>query len=134
MAQKLTARERLRRIAEIWFLREPLLFGVWMTHQLLASSHLQTIRVNHGQIEYNPHFIDSLNPHELEQAMQFEATRILLRHPYSRRKENSERSYLASNITLQEYLQSSLPFPNAQDVFGDIRSRLPGGAALISPP
>ncbi len=86
MAQKLTARERLRRIAEIWFLREPLLFGVWMTHQLLASSHLQTIRVNHGQIEYNPHFIDSLNPHELEQAMQFEATRILLRHPYSRQQ------------------------------------------------
>ncbi|MBK8751959.1 MAG: hypothetical protein IPL99_10035 [Candidatus Competibacteraceae bacterium] len=117
--QKLTARERIRRIAEVWFLREPLLFGVWMTHQLLASPHLQSIRVNHGQIEYNPRFIDSLNPRELEQAMQFEATRILLRHPYSRRKENSERSYLASNITLQEYLHSSLPFPNAKDVFGD---------------
>lgn len=118
-AQKLTVRERIRRIAEIWFLREPLLFGIWMTHQLIASPHLKTIRVNHGQIEYNPQFIDSLNPHELEQTLQFETTRILLRHPYSRRKENAERSYLASNITLQEYLHSSLPFPNAQDCFGD---------------
>ncbi len=118
-AQKLTARERIRRIVEIWFLREPLLFGVWMTHQLIASPHLQTIRVSHGQIEYNPRFIDSLNPRELEQTLQFEATRILLRHPYSRRKENAQQSYLASNITLQEYLQTSLPFPNAQDCFGD---------------
>jgi len=117
--QKLTARERIRRIAEVWFLREPLLFGIWMTHQLVASPHLKTIRVNHGQIEYNPQFIDALNPHELEQTLQFEVTRILLRHPYSRRKENSERSYLASNITLQEYLHSSLPFPTAQDYFGD---------------
>lgn len=118
-AQKLTARERIRRIAEIWFLREPLLFGIWMTHQLVASPHLKTIRVNHGQIEYNPQFIDSLNPHELEQTLQFEVTRILLRHPYSRRKENSEQSYLASNITLQEYLHSNLPFPHAQDYFGN---------------
>lgn len=119
MAQKPTARERIRRIAEIWFLREPLLFGIWMTHQLVASPHLKTMRVNHGQIEYNPQFIDSLNPRDLEQTLQFEATRILLRHPYSRRKENAERSYLASNITLQEYLHSSLPFPNAQDCFGN---------------
>ena len=118
-AEKLTARERIRRIAEIWFLREPLLFGIWMTHQLVASPHLQTIRVNHGQIEYNPCFIDALNPRELEQTLQFEATRILLRHPYSRRKQNAEQSYLASNITLQEYLHSSLPFPHAQDYFGD---------------
>jgi hypothetical protein len=48
-----------------------------------------------------------------------EAVRILLKHPYSRRKENAELAYAASNLTLQEYLETSLPLPRARDVFGD---------------
>ncbi len=118
MRQKLSARERIRQIVEVWFLREPLLFTVWMTHQLVVSPHLKTIRVDHGRIEYNPQFIESLTKRELELVMQFEVTRILLKHPYTRRKEDVERAYLASNVTLQEYLNSTLPFPKARDVFG----------------
>src|SRR5947209_20427450 len=44
--------------------------------------------------------------------------RILLKHPYARRPENAERAYAASNLTLQEYLETSLPLPRARDVFG----------------
>jgi len=51
--------------------------------------------------------------------LRLEATRILLKHPYQRRKENPELAYLASNITLQEYLRTTLPLPRARDIFDD---------------
>src|SRR5262249_23816298 len=55
---------------------------------------------------------------ELEQVLALEAMRILLKHPYTRRPENAELAYAASNLTLQEYLETSLPLPRARDVFG----------------
>ena len=44
--------------------------------------------------------------------------RILLKHPYARRPASAEMAYAASNLTLQEYLETSLPLPRARDVFG----------------
>ena len=114
----MSARERISQVLELWFLREPLLFAIWTTHHLVVEPRLQTIRVGHGNIEYNPDFINSLDKRMLEQVMRSEATRILLKHPYMRRQENHTLAYLASNITLQELLQTELPFPRARDVFG----------------
>jgi predicted metal-dependent peptidase len=50
--------------------------------------------------------------------MKVEVMRILLKHPYSRRKEQASVAYLASNITIKEYIETTLPLPKAKDVFG----------------
>ncbi len=114
----MSARERIRQVVEKWFLVEPLLFGVWTTHELAIEPRIRNIRVRQGRVEYNPVFIDSLNRNELEQLLALEAMRILLKHPYARRPGNAELAYAASNLTLQEYLETTLPLPRARDVFG----------------
>jgi predicted metal-dependent peptidase len=115
---KTPARDRIRQVVEKWFLVEPLLFAVWTTHELAVNPRLRNIRVHQGRIEYNPAFIDALNRRTLEQVLQVEALRILLKHPYARRPDNAELAYAASNLTLQEYLETDLPLPHARDVFG----------------
>ncbi|NEP09595.1 MAG: hypothetical protein F6K14_05065 [Symploca sp. SIO2C1] len=113
------ARQRIARIIEKWLLVEPLLLATWTSHALVPEPRIQTIRVQRGCIEYNPGFIEQLSDRHLEATLRFEALRILLKHPYSRRQAHSAISYAASNLTLQEYLQTELPFPRARDVFGD---------------
>ncbi len=112
------ARERIRQVVEKWFLVEPLLFAVWTTHELAVNPRIRSIRVQQGRVEYNPSFIDALDRNELEQVLVLEAMRILLKHPYVRRPGNAELAYAASNLTLQEYLETTLPLPRARDVFG----------------
>lgn len=112
------ARDRIRQAVEKWFLVEPLLFAVWTTHELAANPQVQSIRVRQGRVEYNPAFIDSLDRTELECVLALEAMRILLKHPYTRQPGNPEVAYAASNLTLQEYLETPLPLPRARDVFG----------------
>jgi predicted metal-dependent peptidase len=114
----MSARDRIREVVEKWFLVEPLLFAVWTTHELAANPRIRGIRVHQGRVEYNPAFIDALDRRELPQVLAAEAMRILLKHPYARRPENAELAYAASNLTLQEYLETSLPLPRARDVFG----------------
>ncbi|MGE0084228.1 MAG: VWA-like domain-containing protein [Desulfococcaceae bacterium] len=114
----LSARDRIGRAVERWFLSEPLFFSVWISHDLIADENIRTIRVRRGRIEYNPLFIQSLNAEQLDAVLRFEAMRIVLKHPYNRRKENAQLSYLASNVTIQEYLRTDLPFPSAADLFG----------------
>ncbi|MDJ1179316.1 VWA-like domain-containing protein [Roseofilum sp. BLCC_M91] len=113
------ARHRIARIVEKWLLVEPLLLATWTSHALVSEPRIKTIRVQRGRIEYNPEFIAQLSDRHLEATLRFEALRILLKHPYSRRQAHSATSYAASNLTLQEYLQTELPFPRARDVFGD---------------
>ncbi len=112
------ARERIRALVEKWFLVEPLFFAVWTAHALVAEPRIRTIRVCHGRVEYNPGFVEALDRRALEEVLAFEAMRILLKHPYLRRQPNPVVAYAASNITLQEYLDTSLPVPRARDVFG----------------
>lgn len=115
----MSARDRISKIVQHWFLSEPLLFSVWTTHHLVIEPRIRTIRIRHGRIEYNPSFIDALKMRQLKMVLRCEAIRILLKHPYGRRKENRELAYLASNVTLQEHLRSAdIPFPSARDLFG----------------
>ncbi len=114
----MTARDRITDVVEKWFLIEPLLFAVWTTHALVVNPRIRTIRVHQGRVEYNPAFVDALDRQALEQVLALEAMRILLQHPYARRPENGELAYAASNLTLQEYLDTNLPLPRARDVFG----------------
>jgi len=113
----MTTKQRISNIIEKWYLIDPLFFAVWTTHELSINPNIQNIRVGRGQIEYNPTFIEALDDQTLYKVLQFEAMRIILKHPYLRRKENQTVAYTASNITIQEYLQTSLNFPYAKQIF-----------------
>ncbi|MEN8218337.1 MAG: VWA-like domain-containing protein [Pseudomonadota bacterium] len=113
----MTTKQRISNIIEKWYLIDPLFFAVWTTHELSNNPNIQNIRVGRGQIEYNPTFIEALDNQTLYQVLRFEAMRIILKHPYLRRKENQIVAYTASNITIQEYLQTSLNFPYAKQIF-----------------
>ncbi len=114
---KMSTKQRITQIIEKWYVIEPLFFAVWTTHELSIDSNIQNIRVGQGRIEYNPAFIAGLDDQTLEQVLQFEVMRIILKHPYLRRKENQSVAYAASNITIQEYLETPLHFPKAKEVF-----------------
>jgi predicted metal-dependent peptidase len=112
------AKERITKIVEKWYLLEPLYFAVWTLHQVEPATHIKTIKVQNGHIEYNPVFLDALSTKDLESVLSFEAMRIILKHPYSRKKELAEIAYLASNITVQEYIQTTgLGFLSARVFF-----------------
>src|SRR4051812_30746490 len=112
----LSARERIGQVVERWFLVEPLLFAAWTTHRLGVDPRVRTIRVRHGRVEYNPAFIDTLGDVALRSLLTAEAMRILLKHPYARRKNVARLAWEASNITLAEYLcDPELPFPRARE-------------------
>jgi predicted metal-dependent peptidase len=113
----MTTKQRISNIIEKWYLVDSLFFAVWTTHELSINPNIQNIRVGRGQIEYNPTFIEALDNQTLYQVLQFEAMRIILKHPYLRRKENQTVAYTASNITIQEYLQTPLNFPYAKQIF-----------------
>jgi len=113
----MNAENRIRKEVEKWFILEPLLFSVWLSHKLVINSNIKNIRVGNGRIEYNPDFILSLSLPMLQDVLMAEAMRIVLKHPYMRKKENATIAYKASNITLREYLSTKLAMPTAKDIF-----------------
>lgn len=100
-------------------LTEPLLFAAWTMHDIVENTDVPTMRVGRGKIQYNPTFIESLQPSELEEVLAFEAMRILLGHPYTRQQPKADLSYSASNLTVQECVRSNLPVPRPRELFGD---------------
>ena len=112
------ATERIRDIIQRWFLAEPLLFAAWTTHELIPQHQIKSIRIGRGKVEFNPAFIDNLTDEILAEVMRFEAVRIILKHPYERKKQHVEAAWQASNITIQECLQCPIPMPRARDAFG----------------
>ncbi len=108
---------KISKIVEKWYITDPLLFAIWTTHKTKVNTYIQTIRVGSGWVEYNPTFIHSLSSEQLHNVIFYEALRILLKHPYARKKEIAQLSYLASNITLQEYYARRKVFPSAHEVF-----------------
>ncbi len=119
MKQKiLSSQERITKNIEKWYLLEPLYFLIWTTHDAVVNPRISTMRTGNGQIEYNPDFINSLSDDLLNAVLKAEMTRILLKHPYTRRKDNAKAAYLASNITLKEYVETPLDFPTAEQTFG----------------
>ncbi len=110
--------ERISAIVQQWFLADPLLFAAWTTHQVLSNPQVQTLRVGNAKIEVNPQFVDALDDAMLREVMKFEAVRIILMHPYERRRPRTELAWEASNIAIAECLPTSIPVSRASEVFG----------------
>ncbi len=108
--------KRINEIKEKWFLTEPLYFMIITTHNTVANEQIKTIRSGDGKIEFNPEFIAKLSDNELDMVLRCELLRIMLKHPYLRRREIAGLSYEASNITIKEYIREAF-FSSAQEVF-----------------
>lgn len=112
-----SVRENISKVVEKWYILEPLFFSAWSLHTVIPGARLKTIRSGAGKVEYNPEFLSLLTGEQLYEVLCFEAMRIVLKHPYQRKKEIDTLSYRASNITVQEYLRTSLGFEYAREVF-----------------
>ena len=81
----MSARERIQKEAEQWFLTEPVFFSVYCSHRLKMNANmLCPLRTGQGRIEFNPTIIDALQDHQLRELLKVEIIRILLQHPYAR--------------------------------------------------
>ena len=114
---RVSTKERISKIAQKWYLFEPLLFMVWTTHRVAINPSIKTLRTAKGVIQYNNSFIDNLSDAELYEVLAIEVIRIILKHPYSRKKEIASISYLSSNVTIKEYNPDFKNLPFAEDLF-----------------
>ena len=81
----MTARERIQKEVEQWFLTEPVFFAVYCSHRLVMNANMQCpLRSGKGRIEYNPAIIEAMPDTMLRDLMRIEVIRILLQHPYAR--------------------------------------------------
>ena len=99
----MTAEERIRNIFSKLYLNEPVYQMVSLTHRLVMDKKIETIVVWKKEMHYNPDFIMELNDVDLKNVLFNELDRILLRHPYERKKKNPVAMYTASNLTLAEH-------------------------------
>jgi predicted metal-dependent peptidase len=110
---------RIADITQRWFLAEPLLFGAWCTHRIQPNERIETIRVGRGLVEFNSVFLSCLDPRQLQEVLKFEALRIVLKHPYERRKPNVALAWEASNLAIREAIPTTLPMLSANERFGN---------------
>ena len=81
----MTARERIQKEIEQWFLTEPVFFNVYCSHRLVMNANMQCpLRSGKGRIEYNPAIIETMTESRLRDLLRVEIIRILLQHPYAR--------------------------------------------------
>lgn len=79
---------RIEKLTMDWFLMEPALLKVLMSHNLTANSEMKcALRSGERRIEYNPELCRELPDNVFEEMMKAECIRILLKHPYERQPE-----------------------------------------------
>ena len=95
--------DRIKGIIERWFIQEPAMFQVICTHELVENRNMECpLRSGRKRIEYNPDYIAQMTDAGLDEALQTEACRILLKHPYERKPDGCSQQAIAvgSNIVV----------------------------------
>lgn len=106
------AEERIKAIAERWFLTEPLLFNVYCTHKLEKNDKLSIpFQTGKMRLAYSPAQIDAVSDLGLEDWLKAEALRIVLKHPYERVSSNVNKTALgfASDVTVMQAMPLYIP-------------------------
>lgn len=76
---------RIERLTMDWFLMEPALLKILMSHEVTANTNMAcSIRSGKRRIEYNPILCLEMTDSAFEEMMKTECIRILLKHPYER--------------------------------------------------
>ncbi len=117
--------ERLKKVAEGWYLTEPALFMAFCSHYLAENRTMKVaMRSGRQMIEYNPVMMQDWNDAMLAERLKLEVARILLGHPYQRLPYNADLSIagLASDVTLDSLYRSHtvLPVPRNLDLPGNL--------------
>lgn len=97
--------QHLSQLAEMWFLHEPILFGIFCMHKQRKNMRIACpVRCGKGLIEYNPVVLESIDFAKFEEMMKVEIIRILLKHPYQRKPSNCSNSACTegSNCTISD--------------------------------
>lgn len=103
-------------IVRRWFVDEPALFIVLMTHNIVENNCQHCVfRVGEGRLEYNDELVDfeyAESPSFVDLLLRIEVYRILLGHPYTRKEDGcpNEVVVLGSNLVLSNYIDD-LPIP-----------------------
>lgn len=94
-------RQRFEDIITKWFLTEPALVEIYMTHSLEENKSLSCVmRCGKGRIEYNPTLVTHISDQQLELFLKAEIIRILLKHPYDRQPDNCRKEVVATASNL----------------------------------
>lgn len=116
----MNVKERIQKIAEKWFLLEPLLFSVLCTHEITPSNGKLVVpfRTGRKRVEYCEERADALGNEHLEEYLKIEMFRILLKHPYQRQPPSPDRAVLtfASNATINDVYKNTLYLPGPDDI------------------
>ena len=103
---KESAITRIDKIINLWFLEKPLYFSVYCTHQIIENNNIKVpLRTGLKRIEYSSVIINTLNDKLLEELLEIEIIRILLKHPYQRQPLFAKKDILtlASNYTINDF-------------------------------
>ena len=115
-----TAQEKIKDIAERFFLSEPLLFATFCTHTLEENRSLKIpFRTGQMRLEYSQEIVAALSEKQTEEYLTAELFRILLKHPYQRVPLYPDMNLLpvASDITVSQMKNFSVPLPMAKELF-----------------
>lgn len=119
--------ERIRKIVERWYVAEPALFQIYVTHNPEECRAMAcAFRCGRGKIEYNPDLLAPMSDGQVAERLKAEIIRILLKHPYERQPSGCSRLAmgLGSALALADnYDFTTLKLPQPA-VFG-----LPAGEA-----
>lgn len=103
-----TVGERIKKTSERFFLTDPLLYGIYCTHNFIKNDALHfPMRTGKMRIEYSEKLLSDVKDSTIRQYLLIELIRILLKHPYQRQPLFPDKRILilASNITINDCYQ-----------------------------
>ena len=113
-------RESIQKIAEYWFLSEPVFFEMLYRHKITANEDISCmIRSGQGRIEYNPHLLGNMPQKYIERLLTIEMIRILLKHPYERQPDGcqpEEQKAGSDMVIAPNYQMADLIHPSVLDL------------------
>lgn len=120
-----TAKEKISKIVNTWLYADPVLFSACNTHEWVEAKgeelkEVETVLLKNHKLLFNAEWINSLDDSTLKALVTFEVYKILLKHPYQRKRPNPVANLIGSNVTVQEYLQTQLEMPQAKVLFKNL--------------
>lgn len=113
-------RESIQKIAEYWFLSEPVFFEMLYRHKITANEDISSmIRSGQGRIEYNPYLLGNMPQKYIERLLTIEMIRILLKHPYERQPDGcqpEEQKAGSDMVIAPNYQMADLIHPSVLDL------------------
>jgi len=104
--------KKFEKILLDWWKSDPVMFNTYCLLDRIPDPNQDTIGLNikgrNPTLNYNPNFVNTISAERLELIMVIEGYKILLRHCTTRLKDPRQLSSLASNLTINQLLNSSL--------------------------